>query len=433
MQPIVRFAPSPTGLLHIGGARTALYNYLYAKRHNGKFLLRIEDTDRVRSTDTAIQAIYDGLQWLGIHCDGEPAIQSKRADRHREVATQLLATNKAYRCYCPAAKDRKKDDRKCDCRLQQNSDVRPFVVRLAVYEGITTVADAVVTNTVTIDHSQLDDIVLLRSDSTPTYMLSVVVDDHDAGVTLVMRGNDHYTNTFRQIQIYDACGWEKPQFAHIPLIHGQDGAKLSKRHGAVGVGEYRSQGILPEAMCNYLLRLGWSHGNDEIITMADAQQWFDIEHISRSSSRFDMANLLNINSHYLRSLTADQLLVAVGPFLPIETIKTIAIHETLLRGLPIFAQRAKTLCDFARLADFCWNRPSGINDAMQTKFADVISSTDDDYESIVKQFVIDENSTMAKVCTMLRLALTGQKVSPSIGDVIYILGKEEALKRLYCK
>ncbi|MDR2794320.1 MAG: glutamate--tRNA ligase, partial [Holosporaceae bacterium] len=318
---VTRFAPSPTGFLHIGGARTALFNWLLARHHGGKFLLRIEDTDRARSTPEAVDAIFKGLQWLGINWDEEPVFQFSRASRHVKLAEQLVESGNAYYCYCtPEELEAMREEAKSRGvspkyngiwrdRDPQDAplDVRPVIRLKAPVDGKTTLND-IVQGTVTVDNAQLDDMVLVRSDGTPTFMLSVVVDDHEMGITHVIRGDDHLTNTFRQIQIYRAFGWDMPKFGHIPLIHGPDGAKLSKRHGALGIESYKDMGFLPEAICNCLLRLGWSHGDDEIISIPQAIEWFSTDNLGKSASRLDFSKLENLNGYYMREAPNERLL-----------------------------------------------------------------------------------------------------------------------------
>ena len=337
MTVIVRFAPSPTGFLHIGGARTALFNWLFARHHGGKFLLRIEDTDRVRSTPEAVSAIIDGLSWLGLQWDGEIVHQFARAARHAEVARQLIAAGRAYYCYCtPAELEAMRERARAEKRSirydgtwrdRDPSEAPPGIppaIRLkAPQQGSTTIRD-LVQGEVTVSNAELDDLIILRGDGTPTYNLSVVVDDHDMGVTHVIRGDDHLNNAFRQKQIYEALDWAVPEFAHVPLIHGPDGAKLSKRHGALAIDAYRELGYLPEALRNYLLRLGWSHGDDEIISTDQATDWFDIGDVGRAPARFDFAKLDSLNGHYIRSAADDRLLALVSERL-----------ESSLRPLPL--------------------------------------------------------------------------------------------------
>src|SRR5688572_21267607 len=318
---IVRFAPSPTGFLHIGGARTALFNWLYARHHGGRFLLRVEDTDRQRSTPEAVAAIIDGLSWLGLDWDGDIVHQFARAERHAEAARGLVAQGRAYHCYCtPAELEAMRERARAEKRsvrydgtwrdrdpADAPAGVAPVIRLRAPQQGATTIRD-LVQGEVTVQNSELDDLILLRADGTPTYNLSVVVDDHDMGITHVIRGDDHLNNAFRQTQIYRALDWPVPEFAHVPLIHGPDGAKLSKRHGAIGVEQYRELGYLPEALRNYLMRLGWSHGDDEIIATEDAVRWFDIAQVGRGAARFDQAKLDSINGHYIRDAADERLL-----------------------------------------------------------------------------------------------------------------------------
>ncbi|MBX6324324.1 MAG: glutamate--tRNA ligase, partial [Rhodospirillaceae bacterium] len=360
MSVVTRFAPSPTGFLHIGGARTALFNWLFARHHGGTFLLRIEDTDRERSTAAAIDAIFSGLRWLGIDWDGEALFQSSRASRHAEVAGQLVAAGKAYRCYAtPEELAVMRESQRRTGRpvrspwrdrdpVQVPAGVAPTIRLRAPLDGETVVGD-LVQGEIRVDNAQLDDMVLLRGDGTPTYMLAVVVDDHDMAVTHVIRGHDHLTNTFRQVQLYQALGWDIPAFAHIPLIHGPDGAKLSKRHGALGVEAYREMGFLPEAVRNYLLRLGWAHGDDEVISTEQAIAWFDLDGVGRSPARFDLAKLTNLNAHYLRQRDPASLLELVLPFIEERLGRPVdaAGRERLLRGLPGLQPRARARVELA--------------------------------------------------------------------------------------
>src|SRR5690349_956381 len=326
MSVVVRFAPSPTGFLHIGGARTALFNWLFARHNGGTYKLRIEDTDRARSTPEAVAAILDGLSWLGLDWDGEVVYQSQRLDRHAEIARQLLAEGKAYRCYCtPEELEAMREKARAEGRpvrydgtwrdrdpSEAPPGVKPAIRLKAPQEGETVIRDHV-QGEVRVANAQLDDLIILRADGTPTYNLSVVVDDHDMGITHVIRGDDHLTNAFRQTQIYRALDWAVPEFAHVPLIHGPDGAKLSKRHGALGVDAYRDMGYLPEALRNYLLRLGWSHGDDEIIATRQAIEWFDLAAVGRAPARFDFAKLDNLNGHYIREAADERLVALVVP------------------------------------------------------------------------------------------------------------------------
>src|SRR5271156_4416727 len=348
MTVITRFAPSPTGFLHIGGARTALFNWLFSRHHGGKFLLRIEDTDRARSTEAAVAAILDGLRWLELDWDDQVVFQFPRAPRHAAVAHELLAQGRAYKCFATqaeldalrqaaraAGRQWRYDGRWRDRDPAEGGNA-PYVIRLkAPTEGATTVVD-LVQGEVTVDNAQLDDMVLLRSDGTPTYMHSVVVDDHDMAITHVIRGDDHLTNAFRQQQLYEACGWTPPRFAHIPLIHGSDGAKLSKRHGALGVEAYRDMGYLPEALRNYLLRLGWSHGDDEVISTEEAIKWFDLGGVQRSPAQFDFAKLDSVNAHYIREADDARLVELVTTRLEAELGHALysGDRDRLLRAMP---------------------------------------------------------------------------------------------------
>jgi len=461
MSVVTRFAPSPTGFLHIGGARTALFNYLYAKRHGGKFLLRIEDTDRARSTQAAVDAIIDGLSWLGLKWDGDPIFQFARADRHAEVAHQLLAEGKAYHCYAsPEELEAMRTEQRAN-GLPMRYDGRwrdrdpseapagvPPVVRLkAPKDGETVVQDSV-QGTVTVANAQLDDMVLLRADGTPTYMLAVVVDDHDMGVTHVIRGDDHLTNTFRQIQIYNACGWELPNFSHIPLIHGPDGAKLSKRHGALGADAYRDMGFLPESLCNYLLRLGWGHGDAEIIPMEQAIEWFDLEGIGRSPSRFDVAKLTNLNGHYIREAADAYLAEQLAPRLAALVGAPLGEQqmELVKRALPGLKERAKNLVELAENAVFYLkSRPLTLDDKAAkllaedgrsplSSFAQILAALpewrQETLEEEARKFAESHDLKLGKLAQPLRAALTGSTVSPPIFEVMEILGRQETLGRI---
>jgi glutamyl-tRNA synthetase len=460
MTVVTRFAPSPTGFLHIGGARTALFNWLYARRHGGTYLLRIEDTDRQRSTKEAIDAILDGLSWLGLNWDGDVVYQFSRAARHAEVARQLLADGKAYHCYAsPAELDEMREAARREGRPMRYDGrwrdrdprdappgVKPVIRLKAPQDGETTVIDRVL-GPVTVQNAQLDDMVLLRSDGTPVYMLSVVVDDHDMGVTHVIRGADHHTNSFRQTQLYNALGWSVPAFAHLPLIHGADGAKLSKRHGALGVDAYRDMGFLPEALRNYLLRLGWSHGDDEIIPTAKAIEWFDLEHVGPSPARFDLAKLTNLNAHYLRETPDADLLPLVKPAIEAATgapLDGIGL-DRVRRGLAGVKQRSRTLVELAAgLAFYARDRVSPADEkaaaimtgdarALLAGIAGALESADwreSALETAVKTFAEGAGVKLGQVAQPLRVALTGSTVSPGIFEVLAILGREQALARL---
>ncbi len=460
--PIVtRFAPSPTGFLHIGGARTALFNWLFAKHHGGKFLLRIEDTDRARSTEAAVEAIFDGLNWLGITPDEEPVFQFARAGRHAEVAHQLLAAGKAYYCYTtPEELTALRDEQRAkglptgyDGRwrdrtpIEAPAGIKPVVRLKAPQDGETTVHD-LVQGSVTVGNAQLDDMVLLRGDGTPTYMLSVVVDDHDMAVSHVIRGDDHLTNTFRQVQLYRAMGWAEPTFSHIPLIHGADGAKLSKRHGALGADAYRDLGFLPEAMNNYLLRLGWGHGDDEVISLDEAIRWFDIAHVGRSPSRFDMAKLTNLNGIYLRQADDSRLIDLIAPRLTAKLGHplTEAGKALLLKAMTSLKQRAKTLLELADSAAFYVTpRPLRLDAKATDQLADggaallailvALFEAHADWErhsleAVARDYAESTGQKLGQVAAPIRAALTGSSVSPPIFEVMEIMGKHETLARL---
>ena len=455
---VTRFAPSPTGFLHIGGARTALFNLLFARHHGGKFLLRIEDTDRARSTEPAIAAILDGMRWLDLDWDGDEVYQFARANRHAEVAREMLANGHAYKCFATAeeletmraAQRANKQPLRYDGRWRDRDaseapDGAPFVVRLkAPREGSVTIDDQV-QGPVTVNNSELDDMVLLRSDGTPTYMLAVVVDDHDMGVTHVIRGDDHLNNAFRQLPIYRAMGWPEPTYAHIPLIHGADGAKLSKRHGALGVDAYRDElGLLPEAVSNYLLRLGWGHGDDEIISREQAIEWFDLAGVGKSPSRFDLKKLENLNGHYIRASDDARLAELVAKRLPFEVTES---QSTLLTAaMPSLKPRAANLNEIADGAMFLFRtRPLDLDDGAAALLqgdapallAAVHSSLDaagswdtEALEAAVRTVADDAGVKLGAVAQPLRAALTGRRTSPGIFDVLALLGREESLARI---
>lgn len=462
-KPVVtRFAPSPTGFLHIGGARTALFNWLFARHHGGKFLLRIEDTDRARSTDAAVAAIFDGLDWLGLGGDEPAVFQFERTPRHAEVANQLLEAGHAYRCYATpeelselreqqrAAKQPMRYDGRWRDRAPEDAPAgAPFVIRIkAPREGETVIEDAV-QGRVVVQNAELDDMILLRSDGTPTYMLAVVVDDHDMGVTHVIRGDDHLNNAFRQLSIIKAMQWEEPIYAHIPLIHGSDGAKLSKRHGALGVDAYRDEmGMLPEAVLNYLLRLGWGHGDEEIIAIARAIELFDIDGVGRSPSRFDIKKLENLNAHYLREADDARLAKLVAPRVEqrLEITLSDANVSVLTQAMASLKPRAKNLNEIAEGAEFLFKncpldfdeKASALLDdsarALLVKTADALQPvqpwTVEAIEDVIRRVAEDAGLGLGKVAQPLRAALTGRTVSPGIFDVLFLLGKEESLERL---
>ncbi len=453
---ITRFAPSPTGMLHIGGARTALFSWLYARHHEGLFRLRIEDTDRARSTEDAIGKIFEGLEWLGLHRDGEPVFQSKRFDRHREVAHALLAKGSAYRCTCTpeelqAMREQARAERRTPrydgrCRTRADAPDKPFAVRFKAPQAGETIVHDVVQGEVRFANTELDDMVVLRSDGTPTYMLSVVVDDRDMEVTHVIRGDDHLTNAARQMQLIQALGWQVPVYAHVPLIHGPDGAKLSKRHGALGVDAYRDMGYLPEAMRNYLLRLGWSHGDDEIISTEQAIAWFNLELIGRSPARFDFAKLDSLNAHYIRTADDARLADEVIRLAGLDQDTAAQLRPKLLRAMPGLKERAKTLVALAESASFLWQkRPLRLDAAAEALLKDdarrLLSALIPQLERIatwdagtleeaVRAFVEAQKAKLGSVAQPMRAALTGRAVSPPIFDILAVLGRDEALARL---
>ena len=454
-KPVVtRFAPSPTGYLHIGGARTALFNWLYARHHGGKFLLRIEDTDKARSTKEAIDAIIDGMRWLELDWDGHEYYQSQFWSRHAEIAHRLLERGAAYRCYMTqeelaAQREEAKAERK---PFRINSPWRDvtepqgensFVIRLkAPREGETVIEDQV-QGRVTVQNVELDDFILLRSDGTPTYMLAVVVDDHDMGVTHVIRGDDHLNNAFRQLAIIRAMGWPEPTYAHVPLIHGPDGAKLSKRHGAMGVDAYRDElGLLPEAVNNYLLRLGWGHGDDEIISRAQAIDWFDLPQVGKSPSRFDFKKLENLNGHYIREADDERLAELVGPRLGLSDNQ----KALLLKAMPELKARAHTLNELAEGARFLFVQRPIENDAaaadllttearsiLALAHAKLVALANWDaqvLEAAIREVAEGTGVKLGKLAQPLRAALTGRTTSPGIFDVLVLLGRDESLARI---
>ena len=496
---ITRFAPSPTGTLHIGGARTALFNWLYARHTGGKFLLRIEDTDRERSKDEHVQAILNSLRWLELDWDGEPLFQFARADRHRQVAAELLATGNAYKCYLTP-------DELAAMRAKAEAEKRPYVVespwrdadpatapagikptlRLRTPRSGETVVDDQVQGRVVVPNKDLDDMIILRSDGAPTYNFAVVVDDHDMGVTNVIRGVDHLTNTARQTQVYNAMGWALPAFAHIPLVHGADGAKLSKRHGAQGTDDYRAMGYLPAALRNYLARLGWSHGDDEIFSTADAIAWFDVADVGKSAARFDFAKLSDLNGTYIRQTPNDELMAHLKVCLPaiaavgeitatvdakappradlalmkeVATVRSdvktgadlLAVFESIgmdkvAAALPSLKERARTLPELASgMLYLIAQRPLKLDEKaaklidadakvalpkLVAKFKAASDWTAPALEAIVREFAEAEGLKLGKVAQPLRAALTGRAVSPPVFDVMAVLGREEALARL---
>jgi len=463
---VTRFAPSPTGFLHIGGARTALFNWLYARKFGGKMLLRIEDTDRQRSTKEAIDAILDGLKWLQLDWDGEVIYQFDRAARHREVAEALLASGKAYRCYAsPEELTAMREKARAEGRTrlydglwrdrdpsQAPDGIKPTIRLKAPLSGETVIEDQV-QGRVVWQNENLDDLVLLRGDGNPTYMLAVVVDDHDMGVTHIIRGDDHLINAARQSQIYDALGWNVPSMSHIPLIHGPDGSKLSKRHGALGVDAYRAMGYLPAALRNYLVRLGWSHGDQEIFSTQEMIDAFDLAAIGRSAARFDFAKLENLNGHYIRHAD-DQSLVTmfedVLNYVPDRSDLKAKLNDTtraqLLQAMPNLKERAKTLIELVDSAYFIFaDRPLQIEPKaaallsaenreligrLRAALETVTPWTAETTEAAMRSLAEANNLKLGAVAQPLRAALTGRTTSPGIFDVLAVLGREECLARL---
>ena len=450
---VTRFAPSPTGFLHIGGARTALFNWLFARHHGGKFLLRIEDTDKARSTTEAIDAILDGMRWLDLDWDGHEYYQSQFWARHAEVAHKLLDRGHAYRCYMTheelAAQREKAQAERRPFRIEspwrdvaEEQGDKPFVIRIKVPRDGETVIDDKVQGCVAVQNVELDDFVLLRSDGTPTYMLAVVVDDHDMGVTHVIRGDDHLNNAFRQLAIIRAMDWPEPIYAHVPLIHGQDGAKLSKRHGALGVDAYRDElGLLPEAVSNYLLRLGWGHGDDEIISREQAIEWFDLSNVGKSPSRFDFKKLENLNGHYIREADDSRLAELVAPKLGLDASQ----NELLVRAMPELKARAHDLNQLATGAEFLFSqRPLEVDEAAAAlltpesrvilsqahKALSVAEWNHEALEQSVREVAEAAGVKLGKLAQPLRAALTGRTTSPGIFDVLALLGKSESLARI---
>ena len=456
---VTRFAPSPTGFLHIGNARTGLFSWLYARHHGGRALLRIEDTDAARSTQAAIDVILDGLKWLGIDWDGHEYYQSQFQARHAEVANEMVERGHAYRCYMTAEelgqqREKAQAERRpyrVESPWRDGAPARegPFVVRLKAPREGETVIDDLVQGRVTVRNSELDDMVLLRSDGSPTYMLAVVVDDHDMGVTHVIRGDDHLNNAFRQLAIVRAMGWPEPVYAHVPLIHGFDGAKLSKRHGALGVDAYRDElGILPEALFNYLLRLGWGHGDDEVISREQAIEWFDLEQVGKSPSRFDVKKLENLNGHYIREADDGRLAGLITPRIGTLIGRSLTTEEIelLVRAMPELKPRAKTLVELAENSTFLFQtRPLDFDEkAAQLLAGDAprllarawaaLNALDEwtalATEAAVRSTAESAGVKLGQVAQPLRAALTGRATSPGIFDVLVLLGREESLARV---
>ncbi len=456
-----RFAPSPTGLLHIGNARAALFNFLFARHHGGEFLLRIEDTDRERSTQQAVDVIFDGLAWMGIEADEEPVFQTTRQARHAEVALELLEKGLAYKCYCTPEelKQMREEAMKNGLPPRYNGLWRdrdpaeapagaPYAIRIkAPRTGETTIND-LVQGEVRVANAELDDMIILRSDGTPTYQHAVVVDDHDMAITHVIRGDDHLTNTFRQAMIYRAMGWELPRFGHLPLIHGPDGAKLSKRHGAQSVVEFREQGYLPEALCNYLLRLGWGHGDAEILSRAEQIQLFDIDGVGRSPSRMDYAKLLHINAVWLRQADDERLTNDVMERL--KAFEGVSVNDTVrarvLALMPGLKERARTLVELAESAAFLGRHvPLEFNakaekiltpeartilDGLARELAAVADFTPENIDAALRRFAEREGHKLGQVAQPVRAAVSGSNTSPGIDATLFALGKDETLARI---
>ncbi len=450
---VTRFAPSPTGYLHIGGARTALFNYLFARRMGGKFLLRIEDTDRERSTAPAVDAIINGLDWLGLRHDGEIVFQSARAERHAEIAHELLRRGKAFKCYMTEAESNEAREAAMQSHGALRSIYRdatiekdaPYVIRIrAPDDDAEIIVDDAVQGKVITRGKQIDDFVLLRTDGTPTYMLAVVVDDFDMGVTHIIRGDDHLTNAARQSAIIDAMEWQKPNYAHIPLIHGEDGKKLSKRHGALAVGEYANMGYLPQAMNSYLLRLGWAKGDLDIVELNEAEKIFDLEGLGKSPSRLDFAKLAQVNAHFMKLENDAKLLDLTIPFL--GNTESEDIKAVLERGIPILKHRAKTLIELAQSFEFALQKSpinyeekaanlikndelNVINSSLQC-FKDVNDWQSDKIKQSLSDLAAQKGVGMGKIGPIIRAAVTGGKLAPDLADALYILGKNETLVRL---
>lgn len=457
---VTRFAPSPTGFLHIGGARTALFNWLFARNQGGKFLLRIEDTDRARSTPEATEAIFAGLKWLGLDWDDEPVSQFSRIDRHAEVVQEMLKNGTAYKCYSSkeeidafreaARKEGRAPIFQSPWRDKAASEAptdMPYSVRLkAPREGKTTIEDQV-QGKVTWKNDTLDDLILLRSDGTPTYMLAVVVDDYDMGVTHIIRGDDHLTNAARQSHIYNAMGWDVPIFAHIPLIHGPDGAKLSKRHGALGVEAYRDMGFLSSAMCNYLARLGWSHGDEDFFTIEQAIEWFSLDKVGKSPARFDMKKLEFLSGQHIRSTNNEALLQEVEQFVAAQNVTSLLKDkkDQLLAGMDGIKERAKTIPQLLEIAHYILGERPFEPDEKAGHHLDTVSRgmlnrltsrlrnaswSLENLENEVREFSETEGLKLGKVAQPLRVALTGRTISPSVFEMMTLLGKDESIARL---
>jgi glutamyl-tRNA synthetase len=459
MTVVTRFPPSPTGFLHIGNARTALFNWCFARHHNGKFLLRIEDTDKERSTQAAIDAIFEAMDWMGLDHDNEEVIyQSARADRHAEVAQELLEKGMAYKCFCTQEElQAMREDAKAkgenpgynglwrDRDPSEAPEGAPFVIRLkAPKDGSSTIND-IVQGEVTVDNKQIDDFILLRSDGSPTYMLAVVVDDYDMGVTHVLRGDDHLNNAFRQKVIYEAMGWELPVYGHLPLIHGADGAKFSKRHGALGVMDYARDGFVKEAVINYLLRLGWGHGDDELFSLEQAVEWFDGKGIQKSPAKFDVEKFTYVNEQKIRTMAPEELLNRLVTFFNADLPESK--KQALIKGLPDLTERASTLHDvwngaqiYIQDLPFDYEdkalknlKPEAIDTlaTLKDRFAGLEDYVPEAIEPVLQDIANDmHEGKFGKVGMPLRAALTGRAQSPALPNVAYALGKDETLKRL---
>lgn len=460
MNTVTRFAPSPTGYLHIGSARTALFNFLYAKHTNGKFLIRVEDTDKKRSTSHATNAILSGLKWLGLDHDDSITYQTNNIDEHVKTANDLISKGHAYYCLEPLEKITKKREeyklngkvyqfqsewRDKDISLKDIPEGASFVIRLKMPKENSTTIEDMVQGTVSVENSHLDDLVILRSDGTPTYMLAVVVDDHNSGVTHIIRGDDHLNNAFKQVQIYKAMGWKLPKYAHIPLIHGEDGTKLSKRHGAIGVEAYKEMGYLPDALNNYLMRLGWSHGDDEIICMKDAIQWFDACDINKAAARIDFSKMQYINAHYIANTSNEDLVRLITPFVN-QNLLTKNNIEILQKGMNGLKTRAKTIKELACNAMFYLESDpitinSDANEIIKSADIELITKTyftleklanwsEDDIKLTLKAFVKEQGVKLGQVAQVFRSMLTGSTTSPSVFEIMSTLGKNKSLRRI---
>lgn len=447
MTVITRFAPSPTGTLHTGSARTALYNYLFSRKNGGKYLLRIEDTDVARSSDEHTQQILQDLKWLGLEHDGEIVYQLKRIERHTEVANELLAKGNAYKCFATQEEIEtfrtKNPNTKFQSPWRDRTDhpSTPFVIRLKAPREGSTIINDLIQGKIEVQNSELDDMVLLRSDGTPTYMLAVVVDDFDMKITHIIRGDDHLTNAFRQKQIYEAMGWKVPEFAHIPLIHDKEGKKLSKRKGAISIAEYKSLGYLPEAVCNHLLRLGWSHGDDEIITMKQAKEWFDLEHVGKSPAKFDQDKLNFINSQYIKNTANEELFELLVEF----NSKVTQQKERILKGLDGLKSRATTLIELAAACNIYIEKNKELDEkSLQTlasggkellsEFASLLNKQQDwnkdSLQKLGEEFMAQKAQKPSLLMMALRAGVLGTFNAPGIYEVMEVLGKDEVLKRL---